>query len=461
MPRLFTVWLISLLTWTVSSLHAFTIHVPEDAPNIQAGIDGAADGDTVLVAGGYYTGLGNRDLDFTGKAIVVTSEDGPEATIIDCEGSALEPHRGLYFHNGEGLASVVKGFTIWGGYASMDSPQGSGGAILCEDSSPTIEGNHIIGNWSEVNGGGIYAGLNSFPAVIDNLIAGNAAENTGGGIWCAHSDIVIAGNRITGNEGTWAGGGIFIDYASPSITRTVLSHNSSFWGGGLFCWDSAPVLENCTISLNRSSTTGGGIYGIYGAAPSIHNSIVWGDVPDEIFMDFGSPVVTYSDIEGGWSGIGNIDADPSFVLPEWRDFRLLWESPCIDAGDPLLSDPDGTRSDIGAHPFNQDDFITLYLSPDTTIVNPGDALTVTYTLINRWQQTERFGLLTRAVMPNGATREIVGPARYTLPAGSTERFDEVHPVPAILPSGKYSYWTQIGLPPSTLHDEEIFSVSVR
>jgi hypothetical protein len=83
-----------------------------DYTAIHAGIDAASNGDTVLVADGTYTGAGNRDIDFLGKAITVKSAGGPENCIIDCEGSPSDQHRGFYFHNGEGPDSVLDGFTI-------------------------------------------------------------------------------------------------------------------------------------------------------------------------------------------------------------------------------------------------------------------------------------------------------------------------------------------------------------
>jgi hypothetical protein len=148
-------------------LAATVIRVPEDYNTIQEGIDAASDGDTVLVADGVYTGPGNRDLDFGGGAILLTSEHGPEETVIDCEREG----RGLYFHSGEGPGSVVRGLAIRGGKAPL-----IGGGILCISSSPTIEECIIVGNEAE-HGSGIFTGYGS-PLIRRNWIEENLS--TGG-----------------------------------------------------------------------------------------------------------------------------------------------------------------------------------------------------------------------------------------------------------------------------------------
>ena len=99
----------------VSAAGAATLRVPADFPTLQAAIDAAADGDIVQVAPGTYSGAGNRDIDFLGKAISLRSEEGAEATVVDCEGAPDDPHRGVLFVTGEGPAASQRGVTNSGG----------------------------------------------------------------------------------------------------------------------------------------------------------------------------------------------------------------------------------------------------------------------------------------------------------------------------------------------------------
>src|ERR1700722_6675739 len=85
------------------------IHVPADQPTIQAGINAAATGDTVLVSSGTYY----ENINFNGKAITVTSASGPGATVID--GSKGTYSATVTFSSNETLSSVISGFTIQNG----------------------------------------------------------------------------------------------------------------------------------------------------------------------------------------------------------------------------------------------------------------------------------------------------------------------------------------------------------
>ena len=306
-------------------VEAAVLHVPSEHPTIQAGIDAAVTGDIVLVADGTYTGDGNRDIDFGGKSIVVRSENGPEMTVIDCQGTPEDPHRGFYFHTNEESTSVVQGFTIVNGWAYL------GGAILCCDSSPTILNNVMMGNTAE-GGGAIMCRLNSHATIVGNTITQNHGSACGGGIYClSGSSVSIVNNLITENTALYCGGGIRCNESSPMIAGNTLVGNTTHYGGGI-----------CALQSSF---------------PTVLNCILWGDSARfgrEVFDDGTSSVtVTYSDVEGGKEGEGNLDADPLFVSGPQGDYYLSQidagqpeESPCVNRGDLTSPVPNAaTRTD--------------------------------------------------------------------------------------------------------------------
>ena len=129
---------------------------------IQKGINSSINGDIITVLDGTYTGIGNVNIDFHGKAITLKSDSGPENCIIDCEN--VTDTCGFYFHSGENTASIVDGFTIRNGNKPF------GGGIWCEISSPTIKNNIIENNFAVNYGGGIYCCDNSSPIIISLVI---------------------------------------------------------------------------------------------------------------------------------------------------------------------------------------------------------------------------------------------------------------------------------------------------
>jgi len=364
-----------------------------DFNTIQAAIDDANNGDVVIMAAGTYTGDGNRDIDFKGKAIIVRSTDPNDpnivaTTIIDCNGTQENPHRGFYFHSGENLSSELNGVTICNGYVTQ-ALGSRGGAIYCENGSgPKIINCRIINSlafsWplAGAGSGGGVAGCDG--EIINCLISGNGAMYGGGLAFCHGS---IQKNIITNNKAGYLGGGLC--GCDGVIYSNIIYGNSTLaYGGGL---DSCSgIIRNNVISFNFAGA-GGGMNNKYSGNPSVINCIIWGNLPDQLYK---VQVVRYSDVEGCWPGEGNIDADPCFADPNNGDYHLKsqagrWDpnegrwtkddvtSPCIDAGDPaspigLEPFPNGGIINIGAYGGTEEASKSYFGEPVCETIVAGD-----------------------------------------------------------------------------------------
>jgi outer membrane protein assembly factor BamB len=160
-------------------------------------------------------------------------------------------------------------------------------------------------------------------------------------------DFQRGGGKIINNIITRNTTGIYmigaLTYSNPIIKNNLISENT---GKAIDTNNSWASVVNNTIINNGSGVDG---YGYYSSSPTYKNCIIWGN-GDDLTR---SAVATYSCIEDGDTGFGNISEDPQFIDPENRDYRLKYTSPCLDAGNPTILDPDGSRSDIGAFPFSQ------------------------------------------------------------------------------------------------------------
>jgi parallel beta-helix repeat protein len=361
------------LCWftVVRSGQAEILHVPSEYPEIQYAISAAVDGDIVEVAAGIYTGVLDKNLKFNGKAITVRSASGnPADCVIDCQGSG----RGFYFYNGEMGDSVVVGITIVNGYVDASVSGGAfGGGIFCTNSGPTIR---------------------------NCIIASCSAEDSGGGVFCYQANPTIIGCEFRSNVADRQGGGLYTELANPSLSHCVFRENfAPQRGGGLYSYESFLTVENCVFRENRCGDEGGGIsvrhsteihltnctmvrneapHGDAISANSddqidpngliITNCIIW-DHSNSIWNNDDSLVIaSYSDIQHGWPGVGNLDVEPGFAFAD--DYHLMPSSACVDAGtneppgglphadldgNPRSLDGDGdlvSRADMGAFEFN-------------------------------------------------------------------------------------------------------------
>jgi len=252
---------------------------PFDA--IQEGIDAAAEGDTVLVLDGTYSGAGNALVDFSGKAVLVQSENGSAFCEIDGAGPGMG---GVVFNSGEGNGSVLQGFTIHGVFGTyLDDA----GAVRCNNASPTIRENVIRNNSCETAGGAGISCVDSDAVIEGNTIRNNFVFGFGGGIACVNSNPTITGNTITDNTCTHNGGGIYCDASSPLITGNTVSGNVSLnptsGGGGIYCGNgSAPAIAGNTITGNKilEGGNGGGICCLSGSDPLILDNVISGNNKD-------------------------------------------------------------------------------------------------------------------------------------------------------------------------------------
>jgi len=268
-----------ILVSNACAVQAATIHVPTEQPTIQAGIDAALGGDTVLVADGIYTGPGNREIDFHGQAITVRSAGGdPELCIIDC--ADPEPYTGVYFHSGEDSTSVLEGFTIRNGEAThrLEWPDGyAGGGIFCDLSRPLLQ--HLILRENSAPDPGLGAGLavdgytfSAGPIVRDCRIVENSpggvfvygsarferceiAQNTGKGLDLFWGNAQFLNCVVNGNDIHLFGMGLGIEVRECAIAAALDGHHGariSFYdcdlsGHRLYSFENQLLFHGCTI----------------------------------------------------------------------------------------------------------------------------------------------------------------------------------------------------------------------
>jgi hypothetical protein len=349
-----------------------------DALTVQAGIDSASVGDTVLVGPGTYP----EQVNFLGKNVVVLSSGGPSQTTLD--GTGLSG-RVVRFYSGESRSAVLEGFSITGGQ----------GGIIIMDSEPSILGNWVIGNHSPEDGGGIGCVGNMqvppswHPLIKGNRIVDNVAENLGAGLaleWDIISEVtdnfvfnnetirgdgggiyfindstpgtVIRRNFVANNRAGDHGGGIYIAQigdTGPSeleVSENVVWKNYAHGsapitpnsGGGIWIWESNAWVHNNTIVENSGdgpdssygggiaieregsptietniiafTLNGGGIWCGGGATPIIRNNLAWQNSGGE----------GVKDCPNWWQSNGNVIDNPYFCDMASGDFTVASNS---------------------------------------------------------------------------------------------------------------------------------------
>jgi len=255
-------------------------------------------------------GIYQEDISFQGKNLTLRSTEPNDSAIV--------------------ATTIIEGYGSKSVVTFSDS----------EDANCVLAGFSITGGNAE-NGGGVYCGDNSTPTITNCIITNNTATQAGGGMYTDNSNPTVINCLVKEKYSAIFGGGVYSGSGNTTMMNCTFAQNTAFWAGGICNFDGSPVLTNC---------------------------ILWDNSDPEIG---GITKAAYSNIRGGWSGEGNIDADPLFADSENGDYHLKsqagrWDpisqswiqddvtSPCIDAGDPTSSiglepSPNGSRINMGAY----------------------------------------------------------------------------------------------------------------
>lgn len=269
-----------------------SVSLPFDT--IGQAVDYAIAGNTILVLDGTYTGAGNRDVSFGGRDLVVRSQNGPAACVIDLESAG----RAFHLTGGETQAARIEGFTIRNGHSDPGTPGGgAGSSILVESASPTIEGCIIrdsVSSAASLQGGGAVrfsgpmaagaagarvrscsfldnssfrgAGLAGHHTsgtllVEDCYFSGNEAESGAamylGGIGV---ETILRGVDVRGNHSSY-GGAIFQHGGELVITQSIVAENTGGFGAGIYIshGDSLHLTHTIIAANHASPSQGGGL----------------------------------------------------------------------------------------------------------------------------------------------------------------------------------------------------------
>ncbi len=361
------------------------------ATNIQAAVDVAFVGGTVLVSNGFYrtgvrdvAGVTNRVTVLT-PYLTVASANGPAVTLID--GSDLV--RCVYLTNNV----VLSGFTLTNGNVPGS---GNGGGVYCESTSVTITNCVLIDNNAGTGGGAEGGTLNNC------TLTGNSAANVGGGAdssilnncdlrgnWVGGISVAasIKGSKQSGptpkmllvnlgggaanstlNNCTLIGNQAYNDgdlYAdagggadSSTLNNCIVMDNGADFGGGV----EESTLNNCTLTGNSAGNNFGGA-----DSSTLNNCIVYYNTNGDYFNSSLNYCCTAQPPD---NGIGNITNEPAFVDLAGGDFHLQPNSPCINAGNnayvSVTNDLDGNPRiqggtvDIGAYEYQTPSSVISY-----------------------------------------------------------------------------------------------------
>ena len=367
-------WVFSLLVFLNDGANAATWHVPSQAPTIQAGVNLADVGDTVVVACGRYF---EHSIQLRPGVSLRSESSDPSCVTIDAQGLGR-----VMSSIGSSTANyVIEGITFTNGLATGAAPDRWGAGLYCYRVRPTIR--YCVFRENSAlpygQGGGVFVqGPFNHPVFYDCKFIDNSADY-GGGVRCYYSSTpVFTACVIDSNYAQSEGGGVYTNgSANPRFIESRICDNYAHRsGGGLFVEGSSSwgiVLESCLVAHNSTSdvpnySNGGGVwiqgnmimnqctvtdnYAIHGGGIYTLNSYLYWDNTIVAFNRAGGALYDgnynitldlscldiYGNVGGDWVGIledevhngRNISADPEFCLDSSSEYYALREgSPCL------------------------------------------------------------------------------------------------------------------------------------
>jgi len=374
---------------------------------------------------------------------------------------------------GGGMYNEMGSPTLMNCTFSRNLANQGGGMYNISNGMPILINCTFIGNMAGNRGGGMLNGKSSRPTLTNCTFNSNRSARNGGAVCNIYGSLVtLIDCTFSENSAESMGGGMSNDRCSPTLTNCIFNRNEARKGGGMYNFGGRPTLINCTFSGNQAENYGSGMCSkgvprkcepgqdpadyvnaiwcyptlrnctfvgnrsdLYGAITNrlqtratVINCIVWNNTPaaitpEEITINAN---ISYSDVEGLWTGEGNINADPLFLDADGTDnifgtnddnLRLLPGSPCINAGSNtavlpwVLTDLDGNPRiingivDMGAYEFCG--LFNWYVNAaDGDDNNDGSTLETAFATIQRAIDASGYGD-TVLVYPGVYTEEII------------------------------------------------------
>lgn len=348
-----------------------TIHVPADQPTIQAGINAAVNGDTVLVSPGTYY----ENINFNGKAITVTSASGPAATMID---GSISYSPVVTFSSSETTKSVLSGFTLQNGdyeqisvfFASptirgnvmLGTTQFSGNGIYVQSGGGVIQGNLISGQYNGISvssGTGVQilgnvvadnfaAGINiQYSSGADVVQQNTVVDNLAEGIFYYYpsSSVLFVQNFISGNQNAglqWSGVGTSFGL----VSNTIAANGAGCCGGSASEVLAYPINSSVTMQNNLVVADGA-----WAAFDCTYDSSAAAFTNNDVFSSGGSAYTTECPDQTGTGG--NLSVDPLFTDLLSSNLHLQSVSPVLKAGTTSASGEPKTDFDGDARIINK------------------------------------------------------------------------------------------------------------